>query len=114
MTDNDVEEENSVFIPNITLEQAIALGKVFNQDSVMFKEKGSDEIHEYATNKSYADGNNIKIGDKTGTTFICCQGRYNSANDKTYYTKPKQTAYKFRLIPKEELNSDIGIKPTVC
>lgn len=95
MTDNDVEEENSVFIPNITLEQAIALGKVFNQDSVMFKEKGSDEIHEYATNKSYADGNNIKIGDKTGTTFICCQGRYNSANDKTYYTKPKQTAYKF-------------------
>lgn len=95
MTDNDVEEENSVFIPNITLEQAIALGKVFNQDSVMFKEKGSDEIHEYATNKSYAEGNNIKIGDKTGTTFICCQGRYNSANDKTYYTKPKQTAYKF-------------------
>lgn len=95
MTDNDVEEENSVFIPNITLEQAIAIGKIFNQDSIMFKEKGSDEINEYATNKSYADGNNIKIGDKTGTTFICCQGRYNSANDKTYYTKPKQTAYKF-------------------
>lgn len=102
MTDNDVEEENSVFIPNITLEQAISLGKVFNQDSVMFKEKNSDEIHEYATNKTYAEGNNIKIGDKTGTTFICCQGRYNSAQDKTYYTKPRQTTNKFSFNPEKK------------
>lgn len=57
---NKESEENSFFIPKISKEQAIKLGKIFNQDSIFFKEPNSNKVEEIATNKPYADSQNKK------------------------------------------------------
>lgn len=108
----DNHEEDSVFIPNITLEQAIRIGKMFHQDSIMFKEAGSNEIKEYATNQEkVADVNSdkdendkIKLGGETGLAFVCCQGRTNNQVDKTYFSRPTKTSTKFAF----NLNDETG------
>lgn len=102
---NEIEEENSVFVPNITLEQAIRLGKLFNQDAIFFKPKNSDKIEEYRTNANYKDIDNTDVGSKTGSTYICCQGRTNSCQDKIYYTRPATSKTKFSFNPKDERNT---------
>lgn len=101
-------EENSFFIPNITKEQAIRLGKIFNQDSIFFKKEGSKKVEEIATNKKYADENKIKIGDETGLVFIVGQGRYNINRDKTYYSRPKKSSVKFAYNPDDNLHKGRG------
>lgn len=106
----DNHEEDSVLIPNITLEQAIRIGKLFHQDSIMFKAAGSNEIKEYATNQEKVNSINadrpenekIKIGDETGWGFICCQGRTNSAVDKTYFSRTKNSLNKFSFNTEDE------------
>ena len=96
-----VNEENSVFVPNITKDMAIRIGKMFNQDSIFFKEKGSDVIEELATNedkiKAMKNDNkkDAKIGDKTGLVMYCCQGRTNNNLDDTFYTRPIKSSKKF-------------------
>ena len=95
----DLSEEDSFFVPNITREQAVRLGKLFNQDSVMFKEKDSREIKEIRTNKIAGDEG---IGNETGLVFITCQGKHNIGHDKTYYTRPKTSPVKFAFNPDDE------------
>ena len=95
----DLSEEDSFFVPNITKEQAIRLGKLFNQDSVMFKEKGSKEVKELRTNTKAGDEG---IGSETGLVFIVGQGRYNIGRDKTYYSRPKSSMIKFAFNPEDE------------
>ena len=49
--DDEIGEENSFFIPNISREDAIDLGKMFDQDTVLFKDKGryNHSPYEYYT-----------------------------------------------------------------
>lgn len=101
-------EENSFFIPKISKEQAVRLGKIFNQDSIFFKEQNSNKVEEIATNKAYADSSKIKIGDKTGMVFIVGQGRYNINKDKTYYSRPKGSSVKFAYNPDDNLHKGRG------
>lgn len=101
-------EENSFFIPNITKEQAVKLGKIFNQDSIFFKEKGSNKVEEISTNKKYSDENKIQLGDKTGLVFFVGQGRYNINRDKTYYSRPKGSSVKFAYNPDDNLRKGRG------
>lgn len=105
---NKESEENSFFIPNITKEQAVKLGKLFNQDSIFFKEENSNKVEEIATNKNYSDENKINIGDKTGLVFIVGQGRYNINKDKTYYSRPKNSSVKFAYNPDDNLRKGRG------
>ena len=95
----NLSEEDSFFVPNITKEQAIRLGKLFNQDSVMFKEKGSNEVKELRTNTKAGDEG---IGSETGLVFIVGQGRFNIGRDKTYYSRPKSSMIKFAFNPEDE------------
>lgn len=97
----DLSEEDSFFVPNITKEQAIRLGKLFNQDSVMFKEKGSNQVKELRTN---VKGGDEGIGSETGLVFIVGQGRHNIGHDKTYYSRPKGSMIKFAFNPDDESN----------
>jgi hypothetical protein len=95
----NLSEEDSFFVPNITKEQAIRLGKLFNQDSVMFKDKGSNKIKELRTN---IKGGDEGIGNETGLVFVTCQGRHNIGHDKTYYTRTKSSPVKFAFNPEDE------------
>ena len=82
-------EENSFFIPNITKEQAIELGKHFDQDSILFKEKGSNQAKYIYTNTS----NGHTIGDVDGDLiFNLGQGRYNIKSGEFYTRLPKSPA----------------------
>ena len=105
---NKESEENSFFIPKISKEQAIKLGKIFNQDSIFFKEPNSNKVEEIATNKPYADSQNKKIGDNTGLVFIVGQGRYNINKDKTYYSRPSGSSVKFAYNPDDNLRKGRG------
>lgn len=105
---NKESEENSFFIPKISKEQAIKLGKIFNQDSIFFKEPNSNKVEEIATNKPYADSQNKKIGDSTGLVFIVGQGRYNINKDKTYYSRPSGSSVKFAYNPDDNLHKGRG------
>ena len=98
----NLSEEDSFFVPNITKEQAVRLGKLFNQDSVMFKDKGSNKIKELRTN---IKGGDEGIGNETGLVFITCQGRHNIGHDKTYYTRTKSSPVKFAFNPEDESSS---------
>lgn len=98
----NLSEEDSFFVPNITKEQAVRLGKLFNQDSVMFKDKGSNEIKELRTN---IKGGDEGIGNETGLVFITCQGRHNIGHNKTYYTRTKSSPVKFAFNPEDESSS---------
>lgn len=97
----NVNEENSVFVPNITKDMAVRIGKLFNQDSIFFKEKGSDVIEELITNENMINNvkqknkQDVKIGDKTGTVMYCCQGRTNNNLDDTFYSRPIKASKKF-------------------
>lgn len=95
----NLSEEDSFFVPNITKEQAVRLGKLFNQDSVMFKEKGSNQVKELRTNTK---AGNEGIGSETGLVFIVGQGRHNIGHDKTYYSRPKSSMIKFAFNPDDE------------
>lgn len=98
----NLSEEDSFFVPGISKEQAVRLGKLFNQDSVMFKEKGSKEIKELRTN---VKGGEEGIGSETGLVFITGQGRHNIGHDKTYYTRTKSSPVKFAFNPEDESSS---------
>lgn len=101
-------EEQSFFIPRISKEQAVRLGKLFNQDSIFYKEENSNKVEEIATNKKYADSENVEIGDKTGMVFLVSQGRYNINKDKTYYSRPKGSSVKFAYNPDDNLHKGRG------
>lgn len=80
--DDEIGEENSFFIPNISREDAIDLGKMFDQDTVLFKDKGARQGCYIYTNTN--KGHNI--GDEDDYKFYFGQGRYNHSPYE-YYTR---------------------------
>lgn len=79
--------ENSLFIPNISKEEALQLGKQFNQESIIFGEKSKDSKN----GKSY-DGMTFSLiytDNRFGQTLAQRDVFINMDNADDYYTKVK-------------------------
>lgn len=80
-----VDGENSLLIPNMKKEEAIELGKKYDQDSVMFKDSKNKTLEYIVTNER-----NGELG-STDSSFETQAGKNNfsvsSGNDLDYYSR---------------------------
>lgn len=68
--DGEAFDESSLLIPNISLEDAIALGKKYHQSSIIYKDK--DSCKEICTTpfETYTDGDTVRVFNTNGKSVL--------------------------------------------
>ena len=97
-------EENSFFIPNITKDEALSLGKMFSQESIIYGEKTTEGEYDTMTIQMiYTDE---RFGDISGERKVFIN--MNNADD--YYSKVKGRKFQIPFFDEDFDNANWDYK----
>ena len=97
-------EENSFFIPNITKDEALSLGKMFSQESIIYGEKTTEGEYDTMTIQMiYTDE---RFGDISGERKVFIN--MNNADD--YYSKVKGRKFQIPFFDEDFDSANWGYK----
>ena len=97
-------EENSFFIPNITKDEALSLGKMFSQESIIYGEKTTEGEYDTMTIQMiYTDE---RFGDISGERKVFIN--MNNADD--YYSKVKGRKFQIPFFDEDFENANWDYK----